>query len=79
MLIAASQLLNVLCTILYNTVNMRLAASITGCQFWELIGCLSVTFGGAPGCNVDDSLDSAYLGMVNGMYSPAKLFGFTQQ
>ena len=42
---------------------MCLAASIIGCQFWELIGCLSMTFGGAPGSNVDNSLDGAYLGL----------------
>ena len=35
------------------------------CQFWELIGCLSVTFGGDPGSNVDDSLDGAYLELFN--------------
>ena len=28
----------------------------------SLIGCLSVTFGGAPNFNVADSLDGAYLG-----------------
>ena len=39
---------------------MCLAASIIGCCFRELVGCL--TFGGAPGSNVDDSLDGAYLG-----------------
>ena len=47
------------------TLNMCLAASIMGCQFWELIGCLSVTFGGDPGSNVDDSLDGAYLELFN--------------
>ena len=62
MLNAASGWLTVPCTILYNTLNMRLAASITGSHFWELIIRLSVTFGGAPSSNVDDSLDSAYLG-----------------
>ena len=41
---------------------MCLAASIIGCQFWELIGCLSMAIGWAPGSNVDDSLDGAYLG-----------------
>ena len=34
--------------------------SIIGCRFWELIGCMSVTFGGAP--NVANSLDTVYLG-----------------
>ena len=30
----------------------------------SLIGRLSVTFGGVPNFNVDDSLDGAYFGMV---------------
>ena len=50
---------------LYGTVKdlkMHLAATIIGCRFRELIGCLCVTFGGASGSNVDDRLDSAYLG-----------------
>ena len=38
------------------------ATSIIGCQFWELIGCLSKTFGGVPVSNVADSLDGTYLG-----------------
>ena len=44
---------------------MHLMASIIGCRFQELIGCL--TFGGAPGSNVDDSLDGAYLGLFTGV------------
>ena len=48
--------------VLYKALNMHLMASIIGCQFWELIGCLSMIFGGVPASNVDDSLDSAYLG-----------------
>ena len=31
-------------------------------RFWELIGCMFVTFGEAPNSNVADSLDVAYLG-----------------
>ena len=38
------------------------AASVIGCQFWELIGCLSMTFSGVPGSNVAGSLDGTYLG-----------------
>ena len=38
---------------------MHLVASSIGCQSWELIGYLSVTFSGAPVSNVDDSLDGA--------------------
>ena len=34
-------------------------ASITGCLFWELIGCL--TLDGANYSNVDDNLNVAYL------------------
>ena len=41
--------------------DQKRVASITSCPFCELIGCLSVTFGGAPGSNVDDSLDGAYI------------------
>ena len=41
---------------------MCLVSSIIGCRFQELIGCLSLTFGGAPGSNVDDSLNVSYLG-----------------
>ena len=51
------------CTVLYNTLNMHLVASIIGCQFRELIGCL--TFSGAPGSNVDNSLGGAYLGLFS--------------
>ena len=47
-------------------------ASITGCQFLELIGCLSVTFGGAPGSNVADSLDSTYLGLFTNVTSTVR-------
>ena len=54
------------CTVLYNTLNMCLAASIIGCQFRELIGCLSMIFSGASGSNVDNSSDGAYLGPFNG-------------
>ena len=57
-----TSLVTVPCTVLYKTLNMHPAASIIGCQFWELIGCLFLTFSGAPGFNVDDSLDGAYLG-----------------
>ena len=41
---------------------MQPVASIIGCRFQDLIGCLFVTFGGAPGSNVADSLDGTYLG-----------------
>ena len=51
------------CTVLYKTLNMHLVASIIGCQFRELIGCL--TFSGAPGSNVENSLDGAYLGLFS--------------
>ena len=44
---------------------MCLAASIIGCRFQELIGCLSVTFGRVPVSNVADSLNGAYLGPFN--------------
>ena len=37
-------------------------ASIICCRFPELIGCVFVTFSEAPGSNVADSLDGAYLG-----------------
>ena len=47
-------------------------ASIIGCQFLELIGCLSVTFGGAPGSNVADSLDSTYLGLFTNVTSTVR-------
>ena len=51
---------------------MHLVASILGCQFLELIGCLSVTFGGAPGSNVADSLDSTYLGLFTNVTSTVR-------
>ena len=54
------------CTVLYKALNMCLVASINGCQFWELIGCLSVTFSGAPGSNVANSLDGTFLGLFKG-------------
>ena len=56
------------CTILYKTLNMHLVASIIGCRFHELISCLAVTFGGAPGSNVDDSLDGVHLGPFSSTY-----------
>ena len=49
---------------LYCTVQDLKYASCSKYQqvsFHEM-GCLSVTFGGAPGSNVDDSLDGDYLG-----------------
>ena len=54
------------CTVLYKALNVCLVASINRCQFWKLIGCLSVTFSGAPGSNVANSLDGAFLGLFKG-------------
>ena len=51
------------CTVLYKILNVHLVGCIIGCQFRELIGCL--TFSGAPGSNVDNSLDGAYLGLFS--------------
>ena len=38
------------------------AASIIGCRFQELIGCLSVTFGRAHGSSVADRFEGTYFG-----------------
>ena len=54
---------------------MHLVASIISCQFQELIGYLSVNFGEAPGSNVADILDGAYLEpfkQYSIVYSPVK-------
>ena len=50
------------CTVLYKTLILYLPQVLLGCRFWELIGCISVTFGGDPNFDVADSLDGAYLG-----------------
>ena len=49
-------------TVVYKALNMHLVASNIGCWCQGLIGCLSMTFGGAHGSNVANSLDGACLG-----------------
>ena len=45
---------------------MHLAPSIIGCRFCEFIGCL--IFDGAPGSNVDDSLDRSLFSLQTIMH-----------
>ena len=60
LLLTVAESLTLSCTV--QGLKYALMASTIGCQSRELIGLLSVTFGGAPNYNIAGSLDSAYLG-----------------
>ena len=49
-------------TALHKALNMHLQQVSLVVRFQELIGCMFVTFGSAPGSSAADSLDGAYFG-----------------
>ena len=50
-----------LCTVLYKALSTHLRQVSLAVQFQELIGCMFVTLGGVPACNVADSFNGVYL------------------
>ena len=55
-------------TVLYKALKMHLRQVLLAVRVWELIGFMFMTFGGAPGSNVVDSLDGANLGPFSGQF-----------
>ena len=56
------------CAVLYKALNVYLQQVSLAVRVWELIGFMFMTFGGAPGSNVVDSLDGAHLGPFTGQF-----------
>ena len=63
LLLTAKSLLTNSCTVLYKVLNMHLWQVLLAGHSGSLIGYVSVTFVGAPGSNVANNLDGAYLGL----------------